>query len=457
MKRPGIPGLLLPIIMAICLNGCSQKQESQSPDSQNEKIKTEPIEYWKDLKFGMFIHWGPVSLRGTEIGWSRGEEVPIEEYDNLYKEFNPVLFDADQWVQVAKSAGMKYLIITSKHHDGFCLWDSKYTEYDIGSTPLGRDILKELSIACKKQGIRFGTYYSVCDWYHLDFPLGSPGGRTEKANPNLERYIDYLRNQVTELITNYGPLLTMWFDVPQQVYSEYGIPTVEMVRELQSDILINNRAYRDTGRTSGFNQQELVGDYSTPEQRVGAFNLKRPWETCMTICRQWAWKPNDNLKSLEECLQILATTAGGGGNLLLNVGPMLDGRIEQRQIDRLSEMGVWLEKYGESIYGTRGGPFTPTNWMASTRKENKIYVHLFDWPDGKLILPSLDPVKITSVRIMKGEELQMSTTADRIEIQLPDDPVDENNTVIILTLDDKAGDINPLDVQDHETKENELP
>ena len=444
MKTSGITGFLLLIVMAICWNGCSRKQESQ--------IKTEPIEYWKDLKFGMFIHWGPVSLRGTEIGWSRGREVPIEEYDNLHKEFNPVLFDADQWVRAAKNAGMKYLIITSKHHDGFCLWDSEYTEFDIGSTPFGRDVLKELSNACRKQGIRFGTYYSVCDWHHPDFPLGSPGGRTKKETPDIERYIGYLRNQVTELITRYGPLLTMWFDVPQEVYPEYGIPTVEMVRELQPDILINNRAYRDTGQISGVSRQQLVGDYSTPEQRVGAFNLERPWETCMTICRQWAWKPNDNLKSLKECLQILATTAGGGGNLLLNVAPMLDGRIEQRQIDRLAEMGDWLEKYGESIYGTRGGPSKPAGWMASTRKENKIYLHLFDWPEGNLVLPGLDSVNVQSARILMGEELQMIATADRIEIKLPDDPVDENDTVILLTLDGKADDIDPLDVSDNEMK-----
>ncbi len=452
MKNSGKPGFLLLIIIVVCWNGCNQQQEGQVQDSQNVKSETGPIEYWQDLKFGMFIHWGPVSLRGTEIGWSRGSQVALEEYDNLYKEFNPVLFDADQWVQVAKKAGMKYLIITTKHHDGFCLWDSKYTEYDIGSTPYSKDILKELSKACKNHGIRFGTYYSVCDWYHPDFPLGSPGGRTKKSDPNLERYIDYLRNQVTELITNYGPLLTMWFDVPQEVDSEYGIPTVEMVRELQPDILINNRAYRETGRISHFNRQDLVGDYSTPEQRVGEFNLERPWETCMTICRQWAWKPNDRLKSLKECLNILARTAGGGGNLLLNVGPMPDGRIEQRQIDRLAEMGDWLEKYGESIYGTRGGPLKPTNWMVSTRKENKIYLHLFDWPNGKLILPRIDPLTVNSARILGGEDLKIRTSEDDLEILLPESPIDENNTVILLTLDGKAGDIDPLDVPYNELK-----
>lgn len=198
--------------------------------------------------------------------------------------------------------------------------------------------------------------------------------------------------------------------------------------------------------------QDLVGDYSTPEQRVGEFNLERPWETCMTICRQWAWKPNDRLKSLKECLHILARAAGGGGNLLLNVGPMPDGRIEQRQIDRLAEMGDWLGKYGESIYGTRGGPFKPTNWMVSTRKENKIYIHLFEWPNEKLILPRLDPVLVNSASILGGEDLQLRASENDLEILLPESPFDENNTVILLTLDGKAGDIDPLDVPHNEMK-----
>ena len=167
------------------------------------------------MKFGMFIHWGPVSLKGTEIGWSRGAPIPIEEYDNLYKRFNPVKFDADQWVEIAKDAGMKYMVLTTKHHDGFCLFDTKQTDYNIMHSPFGRDVVKELAAACRKQGMAFGTYYSVADWHHPDFPHGSPGGKSLKPNPNLDRYEQYLRKQVEELIRNYGPLLTMWFDVPQ--------------------------------------------------------------------------------------------------------------------------------------------------------------------------------------------------------------------------------------------------
>ncbi len=173
------------------------------------------LQRWRDMRFGMFIHWGPVSIKGTEIGWSRGAQVPIEVYDNLYKQFNPLKFNADQWVATARAAGMKYIIFTTKHHDGFCMFDTKQTDYNVMNSAFGRDVVKELAGACKKQGIAFGAYHSVCDWHHPDFPVGSPGGTTKKPHPNLDRYNDYLKKQVAELIHNYGPLITLWFDVPQ--------------------------------------------------------------------------------------------------------------------------------------------------------------------------------------------------------------------------------------------------
>ena len=164
----------------------------------------ESLDRWRQMRFGMFIHWGPVSLKGTEIGWSRGAQVPQEEYDQLYKQFNPTRFNADEWVSLAKTAGMKYLVITSKHHDGFCLWDSRYTDYNIMATPFGRDVLAELSEACRRQGVMFCVYYSIPDWWHPDYPKGSPGGRTEKPNPNMPRYFEYVKNQTRELIDKYG-------------------------------------------------------------------------------------------------------------------------------------------------------------------------------------------------------------------------------------------------------------
>jgi len=407
---------------------------------EKDLSKVDPVamERWQDMRFGMFIHWGPVSLTGHEIGWSRGAQTPIEEYDQLYKRFNPAKFDADQWAQIAKEAGMKYMVLTTKHHDGFCLWPSKYTDYHIGNSPFKRDVVGELAKACKKQGIRFGTYYSVCDWRHPDYPKGSPAGKTDKPNPDLDRYIEYLRNQVTELITNYGPLHTMWFDVPEGVYADHGDPTIAMVRKLQPDILINDRAYRHK------QDRNKVGDYSTPEQRVGGFDRQRPWETCMTICRQWAWKPNDNMKSLEQCIQTLLKTVGGDGNLLFNVGPMPDGLIEPRQVERLKEMGDWLKKYGDTVYGTRGGPFKPGQWGASTCKDNKIYLFVMNWPEeGPLQIP-VGQMKITKASLKTGGTVKMSRTEGAIELDIPKDNRDPIVTVIELTVDGKAFEIQPV-------------
>ncbi len=312
----------------------------------------------------MFIHWGPVSLKGTEIGWSRGAQIPIEEYDNLYKQFNPTRFNADEWVAVAKAAGMKYMVLTTKHHDGFCLWDTKQTDYNIMNTPFKRDVVKELAAACKKGGIAFGTYYSTCDWHHPDFPLTSPGGKNEARKSDLDRYTEYLKAQTKELLTNYGPLFTLWYDVPQKFDATRGAGVINMARSIQPDIVINNR----TG---------AKGDYDTPEQRIGGFQIDRPWETCMTICQQWAWKPDDKMKSLEQCLQTLIRTNGGDGNLLFNVGPHAHRRDRSRARSNASRK--WAHgsrKTAMPLYGTRGGPWKPSTHMVSTRKGDKIYLHL---------------------------------------------------------------------------------
>ena len=225
--------------------------------------KPEAVKRWQDMRFGMFIHWGPVSLTGHEISWSRGAPTPIDVYDNLYRRFNPTKFDADKWVSAAKSAGMKYIVLTTKHHDGFCLWDTKQTDYNIMHTPFARDVVRELADACKRQGIGFGTYYSVTDWHHPAHPLGSPGGTTKKSHPDIEAYTRYLKNQVRELILGYGPLTTMWFDVAQCFDEKRGADVIATVRALQPDIVVNNR--------SG-----AAGDYGTPEEEIGAYQVQRP-------------------------------------------------------------------------------------------------------------------------------------------------------------------------------------
>ncbi|HON92351.1 MAG TPA: alpha-L-fucosidase [Sedimentisphaerales bacterium] len=405
------------------------------------------IQAWRDLKFGLFVHWGPVSLKGTEIGWSRGAQVPIEEYDQLYKQFNPTQFDAEVWVKTAKEAGMKYLVITSKHHDGFCLWPSRYTDYHIGNTPFGRDILRELSDACRKHGVQFCTYHSICDWWHPDYPLGSPGGRTEKPNPNMPRYVEYLKNQTREIIENYGPLGIMWFDgeweKPWTI--EYGNDLYRYLKGIQPNLIINNRVSKGRAGMAGTTTQSHLnaGDYDTPEQRIGSFQKDRPWETCMTICQQWAWKPNDRMKSLKECIQTLVRVVGGDGNLLFNVGPMPDGRIEPRQVERLREMGQWLANYGQSIYGTRGGPYKTTARLASTYNGNTVYVHILEWTGDTITLPAL-PKKVMDASLLTGGSVSVRQTQDAIEITVPRQSRQEIDTVVKLTLDGPAGEIEPI-------------
>jgi alpha-L-fucosidase len=395
-------------------------------------VQPEALQRWQDMRFGMFIHWGPVSLTAQEIGWSRGAQTPIEVYDKLYQRFNPASFNADEWVKVAQDAGMKYIVLTTKHHDGFCLWNTKLTDFNIMNSPFGRDVVKELAAACKRGGIAFGTYYSVCDWHHPDFPLTSPGGKVKRDKFDLDAYNRYLLGQMSELVTNYGPLVTMWNDVPQ-MFQGRGVTSIKLLRQLQPDIVINNR----TGDG---------GDFDTPEQRVGAFNLERPWESCMTVSahNHWAWGGDkDGVKPLSTCMEMLIRGAGGDGNILLNVGPRPDGRIDPEQAARLKEMGDWLANYGESIYATRGGPFKPGKWGASTRKGDRIYVHALKWNGDTLELPAL-PAKITAARALTGGSVECKQSDTALTLKLPVASQAPLDTIIALDLDKPAMGIPPL-------------
>lgn len=403
-----------------------------APAANKPWMKAAPasIQRWQDMRFGMFIHWGPVSLTGEEIGWSRGAQTPIAEYDSLYKRFNPVKFDADKWVSVAKAAGMKYIVLTTKHHDGFCMFNTRATDYNIMHSPFARDVTKELADACRRQGIAFGTYYSVCDWHNPDFPRTSPGGSVRRSTSNLEAYTRYVEAQTGELIRNYGPLLVMWFDVPQEFDQQRGERLIRHVRTLQPSIIVNNR--------SG-----AGGDYDTPEQTIGRYQADRPWETCMTICNQWAWRPNDPMKPLDQCLRTLITCAGGNGNLLFNVGPTPEGVIEARQMARLREMGAWLKRYGESVYGTQGGPWLPTPDYVSTRKGKAIYLHVFRWTDGPLTLPAL-PKRIARADVLTGGKVTLCQAGDALTVLVPEANRQPIDTVIRLTLEGSALGLAPL-------------
>jgi alpha-L-fucosidase len=427
----------------------TQSKSTNGGATDAEKL-TNDLGWFTDARFGMFIHWGPVSLTGSELSWSRGAAVPVERYDQLYKQFDPVDFDAAEWVALAKAAGMKYLVITAKHHDGFSLWDSAHSDYDIMATPFTRNVLAELAQECERQRIRFCLYYSILDWYHPDYPTDSPAGRGAKPAPNMDRYVAFMKAQLRELIDNYGPLGIIWFDgeweAPWTV--ERGDDLYRFVKSLQPDIIVNNRVNKARDGMAGTTRQDIEnpGDYDTPEQQIGAFNRDRPWETCMTLGTQWSWKPDDRIKSLSKCLRTLIRTAGGDGNLLFNVGPMPDGRIESRQARRLQEMGRWLDRFGEGIYGTRGGPFKPGAWGASTCHDHSVYLFVMRWPDdGPLMLPALD-ANVESAESMTGGRASLRQSGDSWLLWIDEEHRDLIATVVRLELDRPSFEITPVDV-----------
>ncbi|MFC2128655.1 alpha-L-fucosidase [Bacteroidota bacterium] len=422
--------LFIGIILSI-LFSCRNSDNKSEPSAN--KTHSESLAEWQDMKFGMFVHWGPVSLKGTEIGWSRGKQIPFEEYDNLYKNFNPELFDAKEWINIAKKAGMKYFVITSKHHDGFSIFHSDYTDYDIGKTPFKRDVLKELSDACYNEEIMFGTYYSILDWYHPDYPL-QLNRDMPKENANMDSYISFMKSQVMELVKKYRTNI-MWFDGEWEDpwTHEEGLKLYSYVRSLKDNILINNRVDKGRKGMQGMTKaDEFAGDYGTPEQEIGAYNIDTPWESCITICTQWAWKPDDKLKSSKECIQTLIRVCGGGGNLLLNVGPMPDGRIEPRQVEVLTEIGKWLDKNGESIYETKGGPFKPTENFASTKKDNKIFLHLMN-NIQELNLKQIDK-KINKAYLLNGNKVFFSQENEKTFVKISEEESNKTDVVVVLEL-----------------------
>ena len=416
--------------------------ESFSPQAWEKSSRAAPkdLEWWQDAKFGLLIQWGPVVLTGKEVSWSRGGsrgpekgtgDTPVAVYDNLYKRFDPVKFNADEWVQTAQQAGLRYFIFQAKHHDGFCHWNTKTTPYNIVNTPLHRDLLKEMADACRKANMPLGIYFSQRDWYHPDY-----------FGPHHVRYIAYMHEQVRELLTNYGPVRILWFDAWYpgifKATDWKSEELFEMARRLQPGIIINDRS-------------SLPGDFDTPEDYVSEFQINRPWEHDFPVSAQWAWKPNDQIKSLKESLDIIVKCVVGGGNALLGLGPMADGQLDPRQVERVKEIGEWLSKYGEAIYGTRGGPFISAEWGGATWRGNKIYVHLLRWSgvrekgggretwsiDKILRLPPITQ-QITASEVLTGGKATVAQTDDGIEIQVPKEYRDPIDTIIELTLDKPA-------------------
>jgi len=421
--------------------------------------KDERMRWWREARFGMFIHWGLYAVPAGEYKGKRipgiGEwimqraRIPVAEYEKFAARFNPAKFDADQWVRIAKNAGMKYIVITSKHHDGFCLWNSKVTDYDVmDATPFKRDILKELSEACKRHGIRLCFYYSIMDWHHPDAqaPFYPNYNDTSKSNPNFRRYVEhYMKPQLKELITNYGPLGVLWFDGEwiKDWTKELGKELYDYVLSLQPDIIVNNRVGKGRQGMQGMSKsEEYAGDFGTPEQQIPPTGLPgADWETCMTMNDTWGYKYYDNnWKSVEDLLHKLADIASKGGNFLLNVGPTREGLIPQPSVERLEAMGRWMKVNGESIYGTTASVFPQLPWGRSTTKPGKLYLHVFDWPkDGRLVVPGLLSEVKRAYLLVDPQRKALSVTRqwEDVVVAVPKQAPDPINSVVVLEIEGK--------------------
>lgn len=405
----------------------SSAKAQQTPANYDEHLQ-----WWRDARFGLFIHWGPITLTGAEISWCMRTDLPWckpdyvvpEIYQQLYKQFNPVKFDARKWVQYAKDAGMKYIVFVSKHHDGFVEWDSKLTDYKITNTPFGRDIIRELSDAAKEAGMPFGVYFSPGDWHDKDC-------RSATNDVFVKRMHGYL----TELLTNYDIKL-LWFDYDGFPNPSFPEETATLVRKLKPGIILSNRL-EPLHPDESHGMIGKWGDYCTPENRVGSYCDQVPWETCATLGKGWSWRSNDKPNDLRFALRTLIGCAGGDGNLLLNVGPNALGEFQADFVDRLREVGAWMKTNGESIYGTRGGPFTPTDSYATTRKGNVIYIHAFTFNGDKLVLPHL-PAKIKGATLMDGSPVAVENSKTALTITLAPSKQTPIVTLIKLTIDKPA-------------------
>ena len=423
------------------------------------------VEWFTRARFGMFIHWGLYSIpaRGE---WVRSEEfIPKEDYDPLIHEFTAPRCDVRQWMEAARDAGMQYVVFTAKHHDGFCLYDSAYTDFKSTNSPAGRDFVREVLDAARDCGLRAGLYFSIIDWRHPDFPHYGDQQHPMRNDPaygnegrDFGRYLDYMHAQVRELCTNYGKLDLLWFDFS---YDELrgeawrAAELMEMVRSLQPDVIVNNRlevSGEGYGSLAECRPTPYHGDFVTPEKMVppqGLLDVEgRPlvWESCVTMNEHWGYCATDNFyKPAPMLIKQLVECVSKGGNMILNVGPDATGRFPQQSLEILAEMGRWMDRNGESIYGCGPAGMEKPEYGRITRKGNTLYYHLYENTIGPMPLPGLEKDKVQAIRrLADGTEVLLSTNwvhsdyPDVVFVDLGPDPAlpDTTDTVLEVRLKD---------------------
>tara|TARA_B000000475_G_scaffold47567_1_gene36467 strand:+ start:425 stop:2203 length:1779 start_codon:yes stop_codon:yes gene_type:complete len=401
--------------------------------------------WWRDARFGLFIHWGVYSVpAGTHNGEqieNIGEwimhygKIPVSEYQQYAKEFNPVDYDPEAWVLMAKDAGMKYIVITAKHHDGFALFETAASDWNIvEATPYGKDLLKPLAEAARKHDIKLGFYYSQAqDWVHPGGSFWDGYGWDPAQNGSMDEYLrDIAVPQVKELFTNYGEISILWWDTPIDMTPARAAMFDGLV-ELQPGIIVNNRLLYGHD-----------GDLRTPEQNVPPTGLDYDWEACMTMNTTWGYKSyDDDWKSSGQLIRNLVDSASKGGNYLLNVGPMANGEIPQASIERLKDVGEWMRVNSSSIYGTTASPFIRLTWGRATKKEypnaTELYLHVFDWPEDGLLRVDGLRSDVSGAYFMADfqQQIQVDKTQEGVVLYLPEQPLDEIDTVIVLKINGK--------------------
>ncbi len=443
-KNPGGEGVQLGglVIHALGAGGADPSEKRVKSAGETPGQRAARMQWWREAKFGMFIHWGLYSVTAGEWGGKAdyGEwimcncRIPVKEYADLATRFNPVKFAAKAWVQAARDAGMKYIVITAKHHDGFAMFHSKTDPFNIhDATPFKRDPLKELADECRKQGIKLGFYYSQCQDWHQPGADAVLGRWDNAQNGDFDVY---LRNVVLphlkELMTNYGPVSVLWWDTPTGSMTPDRTDQMKAMLKLQPGIITNNRL-------GGKNP----GDTETPEQNIPANGIPgKDWETCMTMGTHWGYNKNDvNLKSTTELTRMLIDIVSKGGNFLLNVGPTGEGEFPERNVQRLAEIGQWVKVNGEAIHGTTPGPFPKAPaWGRVTQKPGKLYLHVFDWPkDGKLLVPGLTAKVKTAYLLADATHAALTATANAggVEVAVPAQAPDPVASVVVLEMEAK--------------------